>query len=90
MPEPQALAVATSVGEVLGGVSSIGPLTDPAPTADGDMQGAQVLLMLGSDKAGKSLEELNPELNASGAATEVTNPPIAGDTANTSDDTTGG
>lgn len=86
---PQALAVATSLGEVLGGVSSIGPLTGTPPTADGEMQGADVLLMLGTDKAGKSLEELNPELNGTGAATEVTNPPIAGDTGDATT-TTGG
>jgi hypothetical protein len=76
---PQALAVATSLGDVLGGVSSIAPLTGTPPTADGDMQGADVLLMLGNDKAGQSLEDLNPELNASDDATQVTNPPIAGD-----------
>lgn len=80
---PQALAVANSLGEVLGGVSSIAPLTGTPPTADGEMQGADVLLMLGDDKAGQSLEDLNPELNGSGDATQVTNPPIAGDTTST-------
>jgi LytR cell envelope-related transcriptional attenuator len=86
---PQALAVATSLGEVLGGVSSIAPLTGTPPTADGEMQGADVLLMLGDDKAGQSLEDLNPELNGSGDATQVTNPPIAGDAGSETDDTTG-
>ena len=84
---PQALAVANSLGEVLGGVSSVAPLSGTPPTADGEMQGADVLLMLGVDKAGKSLEELNPDLNAPGDATQVTNPPIAGDTG--PDDTAG-
>lgn len=82
---PQALAVANSLGEVLGGVSSVAPLTGTPPTADGEMQGADVLLMLGDDKAGQSLEDLNPELAASDDATLVTNPPVAGET----EDTTG-
>jgi hypothetical protein len=84
---PDASLVADSLGEVLGGVASIGPLTGTPPTADGEMQGADVLLMLGNDKAGQSLEDLNPALNSSDAATEVTNPPIAGETTT---ETTGG
>ena len=80
---PQALPVANSLGEVLGGVSSIAPLVEPAPTIDGDMQGADVLLMLGDDKANKTLEELNPQLNATGGATLVTSPPIATETTTT-------
>ena len=74
---PQAEPVATSLGEVLGGVSSVSPLTGTPPTADGDMLGADVLLMLGNDKAGSTLAELNPDL-ADGGTTQVTNPPIAG------------
>lgn len=86
---PQALAVANSLGEVLGGVSSIAPLTGTPPTSDGEMQGADVLLMLGDDKAGQSLEVLNPELSGSGDATQVTNPPIAGESDSETEDTTG-
>ena len=74
---PQAQAVAESLSEVLGGVSSVAPLSGTPPTVDGEMQGADVLLMLGNDKAGKTLAELNPTL-ASGGSTQVTNPPIAG------------
>jgi hypothetical protein len=74
---PNAQPVAESLGLVLGGVANISPLTGTPPTADGDMQGADVLLMLGNDKAGKTLAELNPELAAE-ATTQVTNPPIAG------------
>lgn len=74
---PQAEAVAQSLSVVLGGVSSVAPLTGTPPTADGDMKGADVLLMLADDKAGKTLAELNPAL-ASGGSTQVTNPPIAG------------
>ena len=62
---------------MLGGVSSVAPLSGTPPTSDGELQGADVLLMLGNDKAGKTLAELNPSL-MSGAATQVTNPPIAG------------
>ncbi|MCB0966532.1 MAG: LytR C-terminal domain-containing protein [Ilumatobacter sp.] len=82
----QALPVAESLAEVLGGVTDISPLPDTPPTADGEMQGADVLLMLGDDKAGKTLEELNPDL-ANGATTQVTSPPIAGET--TTETTTG-
>jgi len=79
---PQARAVADSVNEVLGGGSDVSVLPETPPTADGQMQGADVLIMLGIDKAGKTLEELNPEL-ATGGATQVTNPPIAGNTTTT-------
>lgn len=78
----QAQPVAESLGEVLGGVSDILPMPDTPPTADGDLMGADVLLMLGNDKAGKTLEELNPDL-ASGGSTQLTSPPIAGDTTTT-------
>lgn len=78
----QAQPVAESLGEVLGGVSDILPMPDTPPTSDGDLMGADVLLMLGNDKAGKTLEELNPDL-ASGGSTQVTSPPIAGDTTTT-------
>lgn len=78
----QALPVAESLGEVLGGVSDISPMPETPPTADGDLQGADVLLMLGDDKAGQTLEELNPEL-AGGGSTQVTSPPIAGETTTT-------
>ena len=70
--------VAESLGEVLGGVDEILVMPDQPPTIDGDLQGADVLLMLGDDKAGKTLEELNPDL-ATGGATQLTSPPIAGD-----------
>ena len=74
----QALPVAESLGEVLGGVSDVLPMPDTPPTADGDLMGADVLLMLGNDKAGKTLEELNPD-TATGGNTQVTSPPVAGD-----------
>jgi hypothetical protein len=41
------------------------------------MKGADVLLLLGNDKAGKTLADLNPAL-AEGGTPQVTNPPIAG------------
>ncbi len=64
------------------GVVGRGPMPDTAPTADGDLMGADVLLMLGNDKAGQTLEALNPDL-ASGGSTQVTSPPVAGDTTTT-------
>ena len=78
----QAQPVAESLGEVLGGVSDILPMPATAPTSDGDLMGADVLLMLGNDKAGQTLEALNPDL-ADGGATQLTSPPIAGDTTTT-------
>lgn len=66
---PAAQVVAESLGRSLGGVNTIEPLPDPIPTSDGSMNGAQVLLMLGLDKANQTLEELNPT-----AATVVESP----------------
>lgn len=72
---PQAEAVARSLSEVLGGISNVAPLPELAPTDDGDMRGAHVLLLLGDDIAGQTLAELNPA--SVETATQVTNPPIA-------------
>jgi hypothetical protein len=57
---PAAQAVAESVAELLGGVSSIAPVQVPAPTQSGSLDGAGVLIMLGMDKAGRTLAELAP------------------------------
>jgi hypothetical protein len=77
----QAEPVANSLAEVLGGVSTVAPLSGTPPTEDGDLRGATVLLLLGNDKAGKTLEELNPSLGDT--ATQVTSPPIAAATTTT-------
>ena len=63
---PAAQAVAESVAASMGGVSSIAPVQTPAPTQTGSLDGAGVLIMLGLDKAGRTLEELAPA-----AVTEV-------------------
>ncbi len=47
---------------MLGGVGSVAEVSDPAPTQDGTLNGAQVLLMLGKDKANKTLAELAPNV----------------------------
>jgi hypothetical protein len=78
---PAAETVANSVSTVLGGVASIAPMPETPPTRDGTLNGADVLLMLGNDKAGKTLAELAPEVATSPVA--VTNPPIVGDTTDT-------
>jgi hypothetical protein len=75
--QPEAQAVAESVGRSVGGVGSISPVSSPPPVESGDLGGAGVLLMLGKDKAGKSLEELNPTAPAD-AGTGATTPPVAG------------
>jgi LytR cell envelope-related transcriptional attenuator len=72
---PQALAVAESVSRSLGGVTSISELTVPAPTQTGEADG-DVLVMLGIDKAGKTLEELNPTSTA--VTPGVTSPAVSG------------
>ncbi|MFP5489505.1 MAG: LytR C-terminal domain-containing protein [Acidimicrobiia bacterium] len=72
-------AVAESVNRVLGGDLQVSPLPGTPPTQDGSMDGAGVLLMLGLDKANKTLEELNP----SSGAPAATNPPVAGETTTT-------
>lgn len=79
---PAAESVAGSLSTVLGGVATISPMPETPPTRDGTLNGAQVLLMLGNDKAGKTLAELAPDVGASPVA--VTNPPIAGEVTTTS------
>ena len=74
---PAAEDVANSLATVLGGVDTVAPMPDPPPTRGGELNGADVLLMLGDDKAGKTLAELNPDLGST--PSPVTNPPIAGD-----------
>lgn len=74
---PASQDVANSLATVLGGVNTVAPMPDPPPTRDGNLNDADVLLMLGDDIAGKTLAELNPTANA--PASPVTNPPIAGE-----------
>lgn len=71
-----AQAVADSVNRVMGGDLQVSPLQGTPPTQDGSMDGAGVLVMLGIDKANKTFDELNP----AESTTEVTNPPVAGET----------
>ena len=78
---PAAETVAGSLSTVLGGVATIAPMPETPPTRDGTLNGAQVLLMLGNDKAGKTLAELAPA--AASTPVAVTNPPIAGEVTTT-------
>jgi hypothetical protein len=81
---PAAQDVANSLGRVLGGVSSIAPMPETPPTQDGSLNDGDVLLMLGIDKAGKTLEELNPALaGGAGNVVTVTNPDPSGTTTTT-------
>lgn len=81
---PAAQDVANSLGRVLGGVSSIAPMPETPPTQDGTLNGGDVLLMLGLDKANKTLEELAPDLaGGSGNVVTVTNPDPSGTTTTT-------
>lgn len=76
--QPAAQAVADSVARALGGgVTVLALPAGTAPTASGDLAGAGVLVMLGLDKAEKTLEELNPTTDT--APVVVTNPPLTSD-----------
>lgn len=55
--QASAEAVANSVARDLGGVSVL-PVPTPAPTTEGNLGSAGVLVLLGDDQAGKTLEEL--------------------------------
>ena len=70
-----AQAVAESVNLALGGGTTVLPLQGTPPVASGDIGGAGVLVMLGLDKANKTLEELNPATNTTVGV--VTNPPLS-------------
>ena len=71
-----AQAVAESVNSALGGGATVLPLpSGTPPVASGDIGGAGVLVMLGLDKANKTLEELNPSTNTTPVV--VTNPPLS-------------
>lgn len=52
--------VADSVNRALGGNASVAPLPPTIPTETGQLVG-QVLVLLGNDKAGRTLAELAPE-----------------------------
>jgi hypothetical protein len=74
--QPAAQPVAQSVDRALGGGTTILPLPEGTPpVASGDIAGAGVLVMLGLDKAEKTLEELNPTADTSPAV--ITNPPLS-------------
>lgn len=71
--------VANSVARDIGGVDVL-ELPNPAPTESGNIGDAGVLVMLGDDQAGKTLEELSPPDDE--GTTEAPDP-AAGDTATT-------
>jgi hypothetical protein len=74
--QPAAQAVADSVNRSMGGGATLLPLpAGTPPVASGDLGGAGVLVMLGTDKANKTLEELNPTTDT--APVVVTNPPLS-------------
>lgn len=77
---PAAQVVADSLSRSLGGDVPVEPMPESIPTADGTLNGAQVLLMLGTDKANRTLDELNPTQAAevTAPATETTAAPADG------------
>jgi len=75
--QPAAQAVAESVNTAMGGGATVLPLpSGTPPVANGDIGGAGVLVMLGLDKANKTLEQLNPPAGGTAPVGVVTNPPL--------------
>ena len=75
--QPAAQPVAESVNSVMGGGATVLPLPGGTPpVADGTIDGAGVLVMLGLDKANKTLEELSTGGAASTSPVVVTNPTL--------------
>ncbi len=75
--QPAAEPVAQSLARTLGGGIAVTPLAGTPPVQSGSLDGAGVLLMLGTDKAGKSLADLNPVTTT---PVVVTNPQLTGTT----------
>ena len=71
--EPVANSVAAALG---GGVSVLALPAGTPPVESGSLDGAGVLLMLGTDKAGKTLADLNGGVTATPIQV-ITNPPVA-------------
>jgi hypothetical protein len=67
-------AVAQSVARVMGGLA-VETLPSPIPVEGGSLNGAGVLVLLGTDEAGRTLAELATE-----AAPTVSAPDVAGET----------
>jgi hypothetical protein len=63
-------SAATAVAEILGGLK-IEPVPTPAPVQDGSLGEAQVLIMLGTDLAGKLLPGALPTVPVEAATTTV-------------------
>jgi hypothetical protein len=73
--QPAAQDVANSVAQALGGGVNVLPMPPEIPVQGADIGGAGVLLMLGTDKAGKTLEELNPPATPVATNPVLTSPP---------------
>jgi len=85
-----ALDVANSVAFVLGGLS-VSEVPTPVPVESGSLGDAGVLLMLGDNEAGKTIDELQAAAGTSAApaADEVVDAPaVAGSDSDTSTDAT--
>ncbi len=72
-------AVANSVARVMGGLA-VETMPSPIPVEGGSLDGAGVLVMLGTDTAGKTLDELAP----ADASATVSAPDVAGTETGTS------
>jgi hypothetical protein len=76
---PAALPVANSLNQVLGGAIAVSPMpADGPPTLDGELSGADVLLMLGTDFAAATAADLVLPLAGGGTtATATTLAPVS-------------
>jgi hypothetical protein len=68
--------VANSVARDLGGVEVL-PVSSPAPTESGDLGDSGVLVLLGDDQAGKTIEELSGSTDDAAAADAVAAPDVS-------------
>lgn len=72
---PAALPVANSLNQVLGGGIAVSPVpADGAPTLDGELSGADVLLMLGTDFAAATAADLVLPLVGGGTTADTLAP----------------
>ncbi len=70
--------IANSVARDLGGVEVL-PVPTPAPTVNGNLGDAGVLVFLGDDQAGKTIEELSGSTETEATGTDGAAPPNPSD-----------
>jgi hypothetical protein len=83
-----AQAVAESVARSMGGLT-VEPVPTPPPVEGGSLDGAGVLVLLGTDEADKTIAQLSVPGSAVAPAPDVSGDTTGDTTADTTGDTTG-